>query len=149
MCDENTEKDNEHFVSKGGTLNRRDFTRLSAAGAFALAYPQLARAQDETRVLESDVAVPMAEGVSDSYFVRPAEGDHPAVLMWPDIRGLRPAFKAMGKRLALSGYAVLVVNPFYRDARAPVVAPGEQFSDPDVRERLTVSSLSGFLKRCL
>ena len=56
--------------------------------------------------------------------------------MWPDIRGLRPAFEAMGKRLAMAGYAVLVVNPFWRDARAPVVQPGEQFSDPDVRGRL-------------
>ncbi len=136
MCDEHTERDNEHFITHGGALNRRDFARLTAASAFALAYPQLLRAEDEVPLLESEVSVPMADGVSDSYFVRPAEGDHPAVLIWPDIRGLRPAFKAMGKRMALAGYAVLVVNPFYRDAKAPVVAPGEQFSDPDVRERL-------------
>ena len=41
-------------------------------------------------------------------------GAHAAVLVWPDILGLRPAFRQMGKRLAESGYAVLVVNPFYR-----------------------------------
>ena len=72
----------------------------------------------------------------NSFFVRPAQGTYPGILMWPDIRGLRPAFKAMAKRLAMEGYAVLVVNPFYRDAKHPVVKPGEQFNDPTVRERL-------------
>ncbi len=136
MCDELTEQDNQRFEQAGGVLNRRDFTRLTAAGAFAAAYPGLLHAENASPVLEVDVEVPMADGVSDSYYVRPATGKHPAVLMWPDIRGLRPAFKAMGKRLAMEGYAVLVVNPFYRDAKSPVVAPGEQFSDPDVRARL-------------
>ena len=97
MCDENTERENERFRINGGALNRREFGRLTAASAFALAYPQLSSAE-EIALLESEVSVPMANGVSDSYFVRPAEGNHPAVLMWPDIRGLRPAFKAMGKR---------------------------------------------------
>jgi len=89
-------------------------------------------------VVEQAVRVPMGEGagVSDSYFVHPAAGAHAGILMWPDIRGLRPAFEAMGKRLAMAGYSVLVVNPFWRDAPAPVVGPDDQFSDPDVRSRL-------------
>jgi carboxymethylenebutenolidase len=68
--------------------------------------------------------------------VRPARGKHPAVLVWPDIRGLRPAFEQMGKRLAQAGYAVLVVNPFYRVAKAPVVGPTDDFQNPAVRAKL-------------
>ena len=138
MCDEQTEKDNEAFARAGGQLNRRDFGLLGSAAFFASAFPALAKAEADgsIAVIETDVDVPMTEGVSDCLYVRPATGSHPGVLMWPDIRGLRPAFRAMAKRLAMSGYAVLVVNPFYRDAKAPVVKPGEQFSDPDVRSRV-------------
>jgi carboxymethylenebutenolidase len=78
----------------------------------------------------------MRDGFSDCYYVRPSSGKHPAVLMWPDIKGLRPAFRAMGKRLAMQGYSVLVVNPFYRDAKAPVVGEGASFSDPETRKFL-------------
>ena len=53
------------------------------------------------------------------YFVYPA-APAAAVLIWPDIFGLRPAMRNMGKRLAQSGYSVLVVNPFYRSAKAPL-----------------------------
>jgi carboxymethylenebutenolidase len=58
------------------------------------------------------------------------------ISFWPDILGLRTAFRQMGRRLAESGYSVLVVNPFYRDARAPVVAEGATFQDPEVREKV-------------
>jgi carboxymethylenebutenolidase len=44
------------------------------------------------------------------------------VLVWPDIFGLRPAFRQMGKRLAESGYSVFVVNPFYRGSASEVRA---------------------------
>lgn len=137
MCDELTENDNAAFAKRNGTLNRRDVTKLSAASLFLAA---CANAPDDAAqqltpltVTETEVDVPMAEGSSDSYFVRPATGTYPGVLIWPDIRGLRPAFKLMGKRLAMSGYSVLVANPFYRDAKAPVVGPDASFSDPDTR----------------
>ena len=64
------------------------------------------------------------DGTADAYFVHPASGTAPGVLIWPDIFGLRPAFRQMGKRLAESGYAVLVVNQFYRSQKAPVVPDG-------------------------
>ena len=136
MCDELTEIDNEEFAKAGGDVNRRDFSKLGTAGVLSLMLPATAFAEDGLEVVESEVDVPMEDGVSDSYFVRPASGTYPGVLIWPDIRGLRPAFKAMGKRLAMQGYSVLVANPFYRDGKHPHVAPGEQFSDPDVRTRL-------------
>ncbi len=136
MCDDITEQENQAFATAGGTLNRRDFSKLSAAGFLSLMATNAGVAQGALDVTDREVNVPMAGGVSDSYFVAPTSGKHPGVLIWPDIRGLRPAFKAMGKRLAMQGYAVLVANPFYRDGPHPHVAAGEQFSDPDVRGRL-------------
>ena len=134
MCDELTEIDNESFSNGGGALSRRDFSKLSAAAIMSLMFPTNALGQEV--VEESDVMVNMRDGVSDCYYVRPSSGKHPAVLMWPDIKGLRPAFRAMGKRLAMQGYSVLVVNPFYRDATAPVVGEGASFSDPETRKFL-------------
>jgi carboxymethylenebutenolidase len=134
MCDELTEIDNESFSNGGGALSRRDFSKLSAAAIMSLMFPTNALGQEV--VEESDVMVNMRDGVSDCYYVRPSSGKHPAVLMWPDIKGLRPAFRAMGKRLAMQGYSVLVVNPFYRDAKAPVVGEGASFSDPETRKFL-------------
>ena len=92
--------------------------------------PAVANAQSVT---ESEVEITTADGVADCYFVHPAQGSHAAVIVWPDILGLRPAFRAMGKRLAESGYSVLVVNPFYRDARSPVVGEGASFGQPETR----------------
>ena len=134
MCDELTEIDNESFSNGGGALSRRDFSKLSAAAIMSLMFPTNALGQEV--VEESDVMVNMRDCVSDCYYVRPSSGKHPAVLMWPDIKGLRPAFRAMGKRLAMQGYSVLVVNPFYRDAKAPVVGEGASFSDPETRKFL-------------
>lgn len=131
MCDQFTEKDIDNFERKGGTLNRRDFAKLSAAVGFSTLLPNVANA---ATVSESDVTIKTPDGVADAYFVHPVEGKHAAVLMWPDILGLRPAFRAMGKRLAESGYAVLVVNPFYRSDVAPVIPDGASFRDQETRD---------------
>ncbi len=85
---------------------------------------------------ESEVSIPTPDGACDAYFVHPAAGKAPAVLIWPDIFGLRPAFRQMGKRLAESGYAVLVVNPFYRTNKAPTSPPHADFEDPATRDAL-------------
>ena len=134
MCDETTELENREYL-----LKRREFGKLgltaglSVVAGMASLIPHSANAMTVT---ESDVDVTMENGISDCYFVRPSTGKHPAILMWPDIRGLRPAYKAMGKRLAEVGYSVLVVNQFYRDAKAPVVGTNASFSDPDTRAYL-------------
>lgn len=141
MCDIFTEQDNAAFLnsglkpdSKSGTLDRRLFHKAGGMAALMAMLPATACAQ---AVQEKMVQVKMADGsVSDCYFVAPATGQHPAILMWPDIKGLRPAFKLMGKRLAENGYAVLVVNPFYRDATAPVAGDVLDFSDPETRKFL-------------
>lgn len=83
------------------------------------------------------VKIETRDGVCDAWFVVPTTGRHPAVLVWPDVMGPRPAFWQMAWRLAESGYAVLVVNPYYRSREAPFVKPGEQWSQPEVRARIT------------
>ncbi len=127
MCDELTEKDTQQLILNG-KINRRDFSKISAAALMAALLPKTAFAVDVT---EKNVNVAMAEGVSDCYFVHPASGKHPAVILWPDIKGLRLAYKALGKKLAEAGYSVLVINHYYRDAKAPVVASDASFADPD------------------
>jgi carboxymethylenebutenolidase len=83
-------------------------------------------------VSESDVSIQTPDGECDAYFVAPASGTHAAVLVWPDIFGLRPAFRMMANRLAESGYCVLVVNPFYRTKKAPTAPDGAKTPIPDV-----------------
>lgn len=129
MCDENFELDLENY-SRFPHLTRRQFGAASmGAGVLAV----LPRAADAAEVKEQDVAIKTPDGECDAYFVHPASGASAAVLVWPDILGLRPAFRQMGKRLAESGYAVLTVNPFYRSKKAPIAAPGASFADPAVR----------------
>ena len=95
----------------------------------AMMLPKVANAAEVT---ESDVTVTTPDGSADCYFVHPASGVAPGVLIWPDIFGLRPAFRQMGKRLAESGYAVLVVNPFYRVKKAPTADAGGATPIPQV-----------------
>jgi len=130
MCDQHTLEDDLEFLRKSGQISRRQFGKLSAGAAIAMMLPPVANAQD---VMEMDVTIQTPDGTADCYFVHPVSGRHPAVLMWPDILGLRPAFREMGKRLAQSGYSVLVVNPFYRSAPSPVVPEGASFQDPAIR----------------
>ena len=87
-------------------------------------------------ITENDVMIETPDGTADAYFAHPASGAHAAVLIWPDIVGLRPAFKMMAKRLAGDGYAALVINPYYRQVKAPLVEVGQGFRDPEVRAKI-------------
>src|SRR5947207_10803600 len=121
MCDQDHfEKDRQDYEALGLVITRRQFGVLLGAGV-AMMLPQVANA---ATVTESEVSVMTPDGTADCYFVHPASGTAPAVLVWPDIFGLRPAFRQMGKRLAESGYSVLVVNPFYRVKKAPTAEAG-------------------------
>lgn len=132
MCDEQTEKDNADYFRKKG-LTRREFNIRSAGLVLAMALPAVTNAME---VAEQEVNVETPDGMADCYFVHPVEGAHATVIVWPDIMGIRTSFRMMGKRLAASGYSVLVVNPYYRTAKGAVIADGESFSNPEVRERL-------------
>ena len=120
MCDQdNFEKDQEEY-ERLGLVTRKQFGTMLAAGV-AMLLPKVANA---VTVVEEEVNVKTPDGTADCYFVHPATGTAPGVLVWPDIFGLRPAFRQMGKRLAESGYSVLVVNPFYRVKKAPTAEQG-------------------------
>jgi carboxymethylenebutenolidase len=132
MCDELTEKDSADYLRRK-SLTRRDFNINSMGVALALMLPPAVNAMD---VVEQDVLVETPDGMADCYFVHPAKGAHAAVIIWPDIMGIRTSFRTMGERLAESGYSVLVVNPYYRSVKGPVIEDGESFSTLQVRERL-------------
>lgn len=120
MCDQDHfEEDRLDFEARG-LVTRKQFGAMLGAG-IAMMLPQVANA---VTVTESDVNITTPDGAADCYFVHPATGTAPGVLIWPDIFGLRPAFRQMGKRLAESGYSVLVVNPFYRAKKAPTASKG-------------------------
>ncbi|MDP8981011.1 MAG: dienelactone hydrolase family protein [Acidobacteriota bacterium] len=120
MCDQDHFEDDRKMFESLGLVSRKQFGVMVGAG-IAMMLPQVANA---AAVTESDVNVTTPDGTADCYFVHPASGTAPGVLMWPDIFGLRPAFRQMGKRLAESGYSVLVVNPFYRVKKAPTAEAG-------------------------
>jgi carboxymethylenebutenolidase len=120
MCDQDHFEQDRQEAEARGLVTRKQFGALLGAGV-AMMLPKVANA---ATVTESDVNVTTPDGVADCYFVHPASGTAPGVLVWPDIFGLRPAFRQMGKRLAESGYAVLVVNPFYRVQKAPTADAG-------------------------
>jgi len=120
MCDQDHfEEDRKEYEARG-LVTRKQFGAMLGAGV-AMMLPRVVNA---VTVTESEVTVPTPDGSADCYFVHPASGSAPGVLIWPDIFGLRPAFRQMGKRLAESGYSVLVVNPFYRTKKAPTAARG-------------------------
>lgn len=132
MCDELTVKDDEEYLRKHD-LTRRDFNKGAAGVALSMMLPGVANAMD---VVEEEVLIETPDGMADGYFVYPADGEHAAVIVWPDIMGIRTSFRMMGKRLAESGYSTLVVNPYYRTAKGAVIKDGESFGTPAVRERL-------------
>lgn len=138
MCDDITEQDNAHWLL-GRRLGRREFAALSAGVGALTLMPGCAMAQDGTAVPSTRsraVEVVTPDGTMDGFFVHPASGRHPAVILWPDIAGLRDAYRTMATRLAQSGYAVLVVNQYYRSARAPVLASFAEWRTEAGRARL-------------
>jgi carboxymethylenebutenolidase len=107
-------------------LSRREFVALSVAAGLAAAAPSVSAA--ELPVTERNVEIKTPDGTCDAVFIHPTTGSHPAVLIWPDAFGLRPSMRDIGKRLAAEGYSVLVPNPFYRLAKAPVIQDPTSFS---------------------
>jgi carboxymethylenebutenolidase len=120
MCDQDHFDNDLQEFERLGMVTRRQFGVLLGAG-MAMMLPQVVNA---VTVTESDVTIMTPDGTADAYFVHPATGTAPGVLIWPDIFGLRPALRQMGKRLAETGYSVVVVNPFYRVKKAPTADAG-------------------------
>ena len=139
MCDDITELENQGFYEK--QITRRDFNLMAGGAAISLAFAgcapgEAASTKNGESITENDVTIETPDGTADAFFAHPSSGAHAAVLIWPDIVGLRPAFKMMAKRLAADGYAALVVNPYYRQVKGPLVEVGQSFRDPGVREKI-------------
>src|SRR6202790_2716008 len=128
MCDQDHFDHDVQQYEALGLVTRKQFGIMLGAG-ISMMLPQVANA---VAVTESEVTVTTPDGAADCYFAHPASGTAPGVLMWPDIFGLRPAFRQMAKRLAESGYSVLVVNPFYRVKKAPTADEGAKTPIPQL-----------------
>ena len=128
MCDQDHFEQDRLEYEAGGLVTRRQFGVLVGAGV-AMMLPKVVNA---VAVTDREVTIKTPDGTADCYFVHPASGTAPGVLVWPDIFGLRPAFRDMSKRLAETGYSVLVVNPFYRVQKAPTAAKGAATPIPEL-----------------
>lgn len=147
MCDDDSFDDLVAYNLRSDRVSRRAFGSFSV-GAGLVTFIAGCRADPGAgartpagsstagTVTETEVTIKTPDGECDAYFVHPSSGASPAVLVWPDIFGLRPAFRQMGKRLAESAYAVLVVNPFYRKQKAPTAPAHPDFNDKPTREAL-------------
>lgn len=120
MCDEFTAIEDEGARARSG-LSRRQFAMAGTAVMLASCAQTSRGTESEAVLTERTVEIPTPDGKADGYLIHPATGAHPAVIVWPDIAGLRDAYKIMGRRLATAGYTVLIVNQYYRSAHAPVL----------------------------
>jgi carboxymethylenebutenolidase len=130
MC----EQDDLDEFARLSAVTRRQFGAMALGASLAAMLPKPALAVESEG---AEVEIKTSDGMADAYFIHPRTGRYPAVLIWPDIFGLRPAFKAMARRLAESGYSVLVINPFYRTQKAPTAPEHADFNDPSTRTALT------------
>ena len=133
MCDEQTEAQNAAWLS------RRQFGAAGAGLVVMATIPGCSEAQStpgNLAVKGRAVTVTTPDGKVDACFYTPEIGKHPAVIMWPDIAGLRAAYQTMASRLASSGYAVLVVNHYYRGAVAPVLDSLVAWRTPEGQAKL-------------
>jgi len=122
-------------------ITRRDFVSMTVGAGIAAAAGTPVSAQRQ--VMEMNVTIKTPDGTCDAAFVHPTTGASPAVIIWPDAFGLRPSMREMAKRLAAEGYAVLVPNPFYRVAKAPVFESASNFNFGDTAQRAKLTPLMG------
>ncbi len=133
MCDEFTAVAEEAVLASQG-VTRRAFAALG--GAATLAACAGGGDGQKTTLTENTVRIAAPDGSADAFFVHPSKGKHPGVVLWPDVGGLRDAMMVMARRLAGSGYAVLVPNPYYRGAGAPVITSFSEWRTAEGQARL-------------
>jgi carboxymethylenebutenolidase len=127
-------------------LSRREFTTLTVAAgvnaatgviaATGVTAATRASAAEVAAVNDTDVVVKTPSGDCDAALLQPRTGRWPAVILFPDIFGVRPTMRAMARSLAGEGYAVLIPNPYYRMTKAPGIGPDFDFGNPADRARL-------------
>ena len=124
-------------------ISRRDFVTLSVTAAAGLAVGTGSPSEAAVAVMEESVTIKTQDGTCDAAFIHPTTGAHPAVLIWPDAFGLRPVMREIGKRIAGEGYSVLVPNPFYRVAKAPVFDDPSKFNFANPADMAKLQPLMG------
>lgn len=134
MCDEFTAIEEEAALAAKG-ISRRGFAAGSGIAVLAACTGTSGEAA-APKLTERTVTFATPDGTLDAFFVHPAKGKHPAVIMWPDIAGLRDAYKTMARRLAGAGYAVLVLNQYYRSQPAPILTAMAEWRTPAGQEKL-------------
>jgi carboxymethylenebutenolidase len=122
-------------------ISRREFGAVSLAAGFAAVAGAVEAA--ELPLTESDVTVKTPDGNCDAAFVHPTSGTYPGVLIWTDVFGLRPAMRQFARRIAAQGYSVLVPNPFYRTAKAPMFDNPSTFDFASEADRAKLPPLTG------
>ena len=122
-------------------LTRRDFVAMSIAAGIVAAAGSASAA--DLPVVETMVTIQTPDGMCDAAYIHPTTGSHPAVVIWSDAFGLRPATRDLGKRVAAEGYSVLVPNPFYRLAKAPVFSDPSSFNFGNPADRAKLTPLMG------
>ena len=146
MCDDFTDESNKRWLSER-RLGRREFSALGVGATAAILMPgcggstghQDVSSEPALTALATEsslVSIETPDGTADAFFVHPNAGRHPAVLIWPDILGLRDAFETMATRLAGAGYAVLVINQYYRTSKAPVLSSWEEWMSDEGKAKL-------------
>ena len=138
MCDETTERELDAYL-KRKAITRRGFTTgatatLATSGLMLQACASPLPASGT--LTETEVQIPTPDGTIDALFLHPANGAHAAVIFWPDIHGVRPAFFDMARQLAGAGYSVVAANPYYRTHTGRLFGDGETIRDPGGREKV-------------
>jgi carboxymethylenebutenolidase len=120
--------------------NRRDFVALSLAAGLAVTGESASAALE---IVETEVEIKTPDGICDAAFFHPKTGAHAGVLVWTDVFGLRPSMRGIGRRIAAEGYAVIVPNPYYRTAKAPMFPDASTFSFSNPENRAKLGPLTG------
>ncbi|QDV08740.1 Dienelactone hydrolase family protein [Planctomycetes bacterium Poly30] len=135
MCDEFTSRSDEANLSRRG-LTRREFAALGASAALAGCSAASLRGSGSSELTEQTVEISTQDGIADAFFVHPATGQHAAVIMWPDVAGLRESKRVMARALAAEGHAVLVVNQYYRGQPAPLLETFADWRTPEGKAKI-------------
>ena len=135
-------KDDSERLNQGATdVSRRNFIAASVAVGLAAASGSASAAA--MPVVETDGGIKTPDGKCHAAFIHPTTGSHPGVLIWTDAFGLRPAMRDIGKRIAAEGYSVVVPNPFYRLAKAPVYDDVASFNFQNQADMAKLQTLMG------
>ena len=134
MCDDLTAIEEDAVLASNG-MTRREFASATSAAALAGCAGTGGKASKPV-LSERAVTFATADGLADGLFVHPAKGKHPGIVMWPDVAGLREAYQVMARRLAADGYAVLVINHYYRSARVPILTGITEWRTPEGQAKL-------------